>query len=210
MKSLWKVAMIAMLGLFITGPAMAADYDFSGNFRYDNDRIQFAFTVGSTSTVTVFSSSWLSGDGKYGFDPMLGIFSSTGTLIAFQDDGHNVGSTQSNGVWYNHGYWDSYYQVTLSPGSYIATVTQYNNFPTGGLNDPWSQDGRPNFTYLDGFGGATQPYFNGVWDDNDPRTNNWEFHLLNVGQASVPIPGAILLLGPGLVGLGMIRKRFSK
>jgi hypothetical protein len=103
------VTLVSILGLLMALPAAALDFDFSGNFTKDNDVVLINFTVGGSGAdiVTVFSSSWLSGEPPAGFDPMLGIWDAAGNLIAFQDDGHNVGTTLSNGVPYNHGTWNS-------------------------------------------------------------------------------------------------------
>ena len=126
-----------------------------------------------------------------------------------------VGSTLSNGILYSHGTWDSYYTVNLPAGSYLATIAQFDNFSkTLHLSDGFTYDANPNFTFDNGYGGATQPFFNGVWDRNDPRTGHWAFHLLNVEQAvivsGVPDSSSTVgLLTVALVGIGVFRRKLT-
>jgi len=214
MKQIKRTLALAAF-LAIAAQSHALDFDFSGTFTKDNDVLGLSFTVGAPSTITIFSSSWLSGDIQAGFDPILAIWNSAGIRMAQQDDGGVAGTTSSNGTPYNHGVWDSYYSVTLAAGDYLATIAQYNNFSTSNnLADGFAHDGNPNFTFDNTYGGATQPLFNGVWDGNDPRTGNWAFHILNVESAvvipppSVPDGGTTLaLLGGALAGLGALRRK---
>jgi hypothetical protein len=216
-------AVLALIASVVTtSAAQAADFDFSGTFQQDNDVALFNFTVGQDSTVTLFSSSWLYGNPAPGqelggFDPILALWDSNGNLLQQQDDGGNIGSTVSNGVSYNHGTWDSYFTQSLTAGSYIASVGQFNNFAVGtNLSQGFRYDSNPNFTFDNGSGGATQPLFNGVWDNNDPRTADWEFHVLNVSQATsntepVPEPASMLgILAFGALGSTKLLKRKQK
>lgn len=218
MKKFLTFLCAVTLVLGMVGMASATDFDFSGTFTQDNDISLLNFTVGEDSTITIFSSSWgddTTADGYVagaGFDPILAIWDSAGVLVNEQDDGDVVGSATSNSVSYSYGEWDSYYDVHLTAGQYTASITQYDNFAAGSnLSDGFYYDSDPTFTQS--FSYVPQTYFNGVWDDNDYRTGDWAFHILNVADASqqntpVPEPSTILLLGAGLLGLvGYNRKR---
>lgn len=210
-KAFLSFLVMALLGWGSSAFA-ALDFDASGYFSKDNDVLFLNFTVSTTSDVTIFSSSWDDG----GFDPILTLWDSAGNLLDSQDDGGVTGSLTSNGVSYDYGTWDSNYTVNLVPGSYQVSITQYNNFASGStLSQGFIHDGNDNFTFDLGYGGATQPYFNGFLDESDPRTGYYEFHVLNVDEASsippsaVPVPAALWLLGSGLVGLAGVRRKFK-
>ncbi len=218
MKNIFKVfqkTSVAISVILVLGTAStvkAADFDFFGNFTNDNDIFRFDFTVGADSDITIFSSSWDDG----GLDPILAIWDSAGNLIAEQDDGQLTGSETSNGVSYDYDIWDSYYTEFLTAGSYTATIGQYNNFANGtNLSDGFRYDGAGNENFTSAFG-CSNGQFCGVFTDNDNRTSEYAFHILNVDDAvvvdpdpnSIPEPASLLgLLTVGSFGTFLKRKR---
>lgn len=120
-KLIKSLGLLGMMSFSGSALAVVFDFDFSGTFTNDNDIVLLNFTVDTASTITIFSSSW--GDdtapngyvANSGFDPILALWDSSGTLVHEQDDGGNVGTTQSNGVDYTHGFWDTYLASFIIP-----------------------------------------------------------------------------------------------
>ncbi|MBK8859058.1 MAG: DVUA0089 family protein [Opitutaceae bacterium] len=207
MKKPTPFLLIALLAL--ATPALALDFDFNGTFTHDNDIALNSFTVGSASTVTIFTSSWLTG----GFDPVLTLWSGSGNFLQEQDDSMvGAGSALSNAVTYNFGQWDSYFHYTLAPGTYTVSVAQYRNSAAGtNLSSGFQEDGNPNFTYDYGWG--TQPYFNGILNNNDTRNGNWALHVTGVNpenhQGVPDASSTAALLGLAILALVGLKRRFS-
>jgi len=210
-----KLLSFAVLGSCLTATAtsFSAEVDFKGNFLHDNDVLRFDFSVGLPNTsVTIFSSSWISG----GFDPILAVWDSAGNQLEEQDDGGAVGSQQSNSVSYNYGEFDSFLNIDLAAGDYIATLTQYDNLSVSSLlADGFLRNADPLFTAV--FGCSNGSFCEGslVDSNNNPvetnRTSTWELHFLNVAGArlnTVPEPPALMLFG--LAGLALAGGRKCK
>ncbi|NOV30424.1 DVUA0089 family protein [Methylomonas sp. ZR1] len=209
-----KLFPVALLGVCLTAATAveAADFQFNGNFANDNDKLSFAFSLGSPGTVTLFTSSWLGG----GFDPILTLWDGLGNQLAEQDDGGLGGSQLSNGVNFNYGEFDSYLAINLVAGNYLATLTQYDNFSvSAALADGFLRDADPQFTAA--FGCSNGRFCEGSLTDSngDPvepnRTAAWDLHILNVANAqivSVPEPPTLMLLS--LSGLFLLGGRLGK
>jgi hypothetical protein len=182
------------------GSANAAHFSFTGNFTDSNQVQEFNFAVAATDEVALRTLSYAGGinaEGttiaRGGFDPIVSLFNaSTRTLIASNDDGHLFYDPVTGSAY------DSFMKLMLSPGEYIATVTQYGSFSNGSLDN--------------GFLGSGSTDFSG-------RDSHWALDFQNVQGASlgasyVAVPSipepetyAMLLAGLGLLGWRMHNAR---
>lgn len=99
--------------------ALGANFSFTGNFSSDDEVRLFGFTVASPSTVTLTTLSYGTVLAPVGFDPVLSLFGSDGSLLTSNDD-IDIATDL-----------DSLIQQSLGVGSYTLALTQATSLPRG-------------------------------------------------------------------------------
>jgi len=208
--------------LLAAGTVSAANFSFTGIFGQDDQLEVFLFSNPS-GTVTLRTWSYAGGTNAAGqvipsggFDPVLSLFDATGglnalsPLIDFNNDGPGVANDPVTGDAF-----DSLITISgLNPlGTYALVLSESDNTPVNStFGDGFTRDGQGNFTspFCLGSGSAFCDIVSGA-----QRNGNWAVDILGVRTATdtnaptVPEPGSMLLLGAGMTGLAVLRRRLQ-
>jgi len=176
------------LPLLMATPSMAATFQFDGWINYHNDVVFVNFSLLNDATnVRVWTDSYQDGAN---FDPITALWTAGGSLIAQNDDDASINpATQT--------VWDSgFYLPTLAAGNYIFSVAAFDNFANGStLAEGFNYDGADPIP-IENWWEEAPGYYHVVLDGVD-----------SASQSNVPLPGAVWLFGPGLMGLFGLRRR---
>jgi MYXO-CTERM domain-containing protein len=202
-KTLARLLLAA--GLAVTAQAASADaYTARGTFGRDDDIRLFSLTVSTPGLVSATSIGYAGGTGvsgqsiaRGGFDSMLFLYSSAGTLLAQSDDGIDAVVDPVTGLSADAGL-----SIMLGVGNYLLALTQYDNFALGDFAAGFSQAGAGNFTPSLA-GTCSAPAFCD-WS-GAARTGNWALNI--VGVTSIPEPASLGLAFAGLAAAGLLRRR---
>lgn len=167
-----------------TCQANADTFTQSGTFTSDGQVAGFSFTTTTTQSYNFYTTSYAGGanaDGTAtmagGFDPVLSLFNSDGTLF------NGEGTAVSNGGS------DANISDILTPGSYILALSEFPNF---------SNDGT-----LSGYGVFTTSDFVDLVDGQQLNGN----YTVNYTSSVTPEPPSALLMLLPLAGVVVLNRR---
>ena len=188
-----KFTALTLAALLAAGAAQAADFTFSGQASFHNDKVVIDFSVAAGQTVTFWTDSWQSG---LNFDPQLFVAAGDALLASDNDGGSLVNAAA--------GYFDAGLVFTApSSASYRLILNASSNDALGSrVSDGFTYDADTPIALAD----WNQPGYD--INKNDQKGGFWRVHLSGVETAAaVPEPAAWAFLLPGLLTLTLAARR---
>lgn len=177
---------------------LSANVTKTGTLTDEAQVIEEAFTLSSTTDLTVFTTSYGGGtnlDGTMtaagGFQPMITLYDSAGNYVMGEEVTSPVAKTDAKtGLAL-----DAYLKASaLAAGGYIVTLTDiFNQQPVTATN------------LSDGFTGAGGPTFTDV--QGNVRNGNYALNLSVTSGPVVPEPATFWLILPALAGAVLFFRR---
>lgn len=136
------------------------------------------------------------------------LYDSAGTFLLDNDEGSGVATDPVTGEAF-----DARITTTLTLGSYIVALTQFDNFAAGNLADGFVEAGHPHFTADPTFTTGGPCPGNVLRDISGStghcRDGDWSVDFVNVASVAetnaAPEPMPALLFSFGLIGLAATR-----
>jgi len=225
------LSLLTLVALLCLGTlAYASDFSYEGSFVKDDEVQLFNFSIGTTSNVTLRTFSFTGGVNAHnstilsgGFDPIVALFGGSEPLKGFYIN-HNDDNPSNPPDPVTGDSWDSYLNMSLTPGSYTVALMQYGNFYKSGTgNDAgpvFTRLGQGNYTAALEGGTAGIPFWISDNEMNPPlgatqRDGHWAIDILNVQNSTLgstivtpePVSSALFLLGGAALA---IKKRKAK
>ena len=199
------LALFTLMPLVSASAAPFSPITQSRVFSTDDAHGLVAFSLASDQTLYFYTTSYAGGlnaDGSTaasgGFDPIVTLFDSTNTYVASNDDDTANYNRPKNGTVNS---FDAYLAQNLTAGNYTLVVTQFDSFANVGsnINNPFGEDGNPNFTSIIFASGRTGMFYDSTGNQNTGS------YTVNVSAAPPAVPEASTTLSLGLLlalGLG--------
>jgi hypothetical protein len=198
------VAACAAAAVVAALPAHADPLSFSGAFTRDDDVRVFSFSAAAATTVTIETFGYAGGtdplghvSGGGGFDPVFALFTGSGTLIAYGDDGATRTDPATGAAF------DAVLVTPVAAGNYFVALSQYDNFAVGPTYaDGFLQAGNASFTAANGCSAGRFCDINGF-----TRSGYYELAISGAQISAVPEVGGWTLFAAGLPLVGWLGRR---
>ena len=194
----------ALFTLALGQCAHATPITQTGDFTADNQTVSYSFTLPTTQTVTIYTTSYGGGmnlDGTTsasgGFVPVLSLFTGAGSIIA-SDGGSGVcnGGAQADG---STGLCnDAYLSELLGPGSYEVVLSEFPNVAINNLSDGFLFASDP---YATGnqCGDSTGQFLDTTVAPCAQRDSHYSYDISTTSPVPEPPTWALVLPGAGLI-----------